>query len=98
MTDAVFKSFVNEVVPKLEEKMTKFVMEYPIEIFLMVIYFFYVWYKKCTSDEEIDDLITFLDRLEWFLLGKMEVLSNDIEKNIAEVNQKSIADKSEYKN
>ncbi|MBQ7197828.1 MAG: hypothetical protein IJS29_01045 [Selenomonadaceae bacterium] len=92
MTDAVVNFFIDKVVPELEKLMENFVM-----IVITVMYFFYVRYKKF-KDEEIDDFVTFLDRLEWFLLGKMEVLSNDIEKNIAEVNQKSIADKSEYKN
>ena len=71
--------------------MEKFVM-----IVMTTSYFFYVRYKKC-KNEEFDDFITFLDRLEWFLLRKMEVLADDIEKDITQMNQKSITDKSESK-
>ena len=71
-------------------------MEKLVMIIITVSYFAYVCYKKCKA-QEFDDFITFLDRLEWFLLRKMEALADDIEKDVMQMNQKSIADKSESK-
>lgn len=87
MTDAVANFFIYKVVPEFEKLMEKFVM-----LVITAMYFFYVRYKKFKA-EEIDDFVTFLDRLENFLLSKMGVLANDIEKNVTQLNQKSIADK-----
>ena len=91
MTDAVVKFFIYDVATEFEKIMEKFIM-----LIITTSYFFYVRYKKC-KNEEFDDFIIFLDKLEWFLLRQMEVLANDIEKDVMQMNKKSIADKSESK-